>query len=103
MSATEASLVDEDERASILNAVIADYARDGWAISAVFAGQAIAKKKDRLGGNNFWFAGIFWTLNIIVAAVTGGLWLIVLAIIYLTRGTETVVIAVDEYGRFTAS
>lgn len=103
MAKTVARGISEDERAAILNSAIANFARDGWTISAVFAGQAVAQRKVSLGGDKFWIAGIFWTVNILLAVFTGGLWLIALIVLYLSRATETVVIAVDEQGNVTTS
>jgi cytoskeletal protein RodZ len=81
-----------------LNAVIADYARDGWTITSVLAGQAVVQKKHRLGSNNFWVGGAFWTIVILLVIFTAGLWLIVIAFWYLTAKTQTVIIRVDERG-----
>ena len=103
MAENEASVIDEDERAEILKSVIADYARDGWTITGVFAGQAIAQKKERLGSNNFWVGGIFWTIVVLLVVFTAGLWLIVIVIWYLTLTNETVIIKVDEFGQVEIS
>jgi hypothetical protein len=98
MSETASGIISADQRAVILNAVIAEYARDGWTISAVFAGQAIAQRKEPLGGTRVWVSSVFWVATILLSLFTGGLFLIVTGIMYLNRGTETVVIRVDDHG-----
>ena len=98
MSGTSASTISNAERDEILNSIVADYARDGWTITSVFAGQAVAQKKDRLGSKNFWVGGVFWAIVMVLVIFTAGLWLIVVAFWYLTLKTETVIIRVDEYG-----
>jgi hypothetical protein len=98
MSGTSAGTISKAERDEILNAIVADYARDGWTITSVFAGQAVVQKKERLGSNNFWVGGAFWALVILLVIFTAGLWLIVIAFWYLTLKTQTVIIRVDERG-----
>jgi hypothetical protein len=98
MSATASGIISADQRAVLLNAVIAEYARDGWTISGVFAGQAIAQRRDPLGGTGFWISSVFWISTILLSLITAGLFLIVTGIMYLNRGTETVVITVDDRG-----
>lgn len=98
MSGTSATTISNAERDAILNAIVADYARDGWTITSVFAGQAVVQKKERLGSDNFWVGGVFWGLVILLVIFTAGLWLIVIAFWYLTLKTQTVIIRVDERG-----
>ena len=47
------------ERAVILNRVIARLARQGWQISAVLAGQAIAQRRQSLVGDKRWTIVVF--------------------------------------------
>ena len=103
MAETTTGTVSEHDRENALNAAIAEYAREGWTISSVFAGQAVAQRKERVGTDKFWINGIFWTISIILVFVTGGIWLGVIAIWYLTRKNETVVLSVDEAGHVTTS
>jgi hypothetical protein len=98
MSETASDIISADQRADILNAVIAEYARDGWTISGVFAGQAIAQRKEPLGGTRLWVSSVFWVATILLSLITAGLFLIVTGIMYLNRATETVVITVDDRG-----
>jgi hypothetical protein len=98
MSVSEANVVTAAERDAVLNDAIAGFARQGWTISSVFAGQAIAQRRVPLGGYSPWISGIFWFASILLVLVTGGLWLIVLVISYLSRATETTVITVDAHG-----
>jgi hypothetical protein len=98
MSETALGVISADQRAAVLNTVIAEYARDGWTITSVFAGQAIAQRKDPLGGTGFWISLVFWVATILLSLITAGLFLIVTGIMYLNRRTETVVITVDEHG-----
>ncbi len=95
---SQTEVISATERDAILNDVIAIYARDGYTISGVLSGQAIATRRTPLGSGNFWLNGIFWTAAILLTLFTGGLFLIVLGIMYLTRPTDTTVIRVDEYG-----
>jgi hypothetical protein len=98
MSDTASGVISADERAVVLNALVAEYARDGWTISGVFAGQAIAQRREPLGGTVFWISLVFWIATIVLSLVTGGLFLIVTGIMYLNRATETAVITVDDHG-----
>jgi hypothetical protein len=98
MLETSASIISDTERDAILNAVMADYATDGWTLTRVIHGEATLQKKDRLGSNNFWVGGIFWTIAILLVIFTAGLWLVVIVLWYLTLKTRTVIIRVDEHG-----
>jgi hypothetical protein len=91
-------IIDDTERDEILNALVEDYATDGWTITRVVHGEATFQKKDRLGSNSFWVGGIFWTITILLVIFTAGLWLVVIVVWYLTLKTRTVSIKIDEYG-----
>ncbi len=90
-------ITTERECADILNDVIADCARDGWTISAVTSRRAIAQRKASLGGPLISF------VYVALSVLTGGFFLIFLAIMFTTRGTETVIINIDEQGEFHLS
>jgi hypothetical protein len=96
-------LISDFERDRLLNRAVAAYARQGWTISAIFAGQAIAQRKGPLWGSVVWVNVVFTLVSILLTLVTAGLFLIVLLVMYLNRDTETVIITVDEYGRRTIS
>ena len=103
MSDRQLVLVPNSERDRLLNRAVAAYAREGWTISAMFAGQAIAQRKAPLFGTAAWVNVVVTVVSILLTLVTAGLFLIVLLVMYLNRDTETVIIAVDEYGRRTTS
>jgi hypothetical protein len=99
MTVSEARVVSATERDAILNEATAAFARREWTITSVFAGQAIAQRRIPVGGTTPWISVVFWVASILLTLVTGGLWLIVLVIQYLSRATETTVITVDSYGK----
>jgi hypothetical protein len=76
-------------RTEILNQAVAGYARDGWTVNSVAGFQAVLSRKKRIG----------WFWNLILALVTGGLWLIVVIIRVVNRKILTAVLSVDAYGR----
>lgn len=89
---TPAPLSDE-ARAAILNREVAKHAQQGWTVQAVTPGQAVLGKNKRIG----------WFWNILLALVTGGLWLIVVLIRVINRKKNTLVITVDPYGKVKRS
>jgi hypothetical protein len=91
-------VISATDRDAILNDVIAVYAQQGWTISGVLSGQAIAQRRVPVGGYKTWISVIFWFASIVLTLITGGLFLIVIGIMYLTRATDTTVITVDEHG-----
>lgn len=103
MSDRKLELVADSERDRLLNSAVAAYARAGWTISAIFAGQAIAQRKGPLWGSVVWVNVVFTVVSILLTLVTAGLFLIVLLVMYLNRDIETVIITVDEYGQHTIS
>jgi hypothetical protein len=96
-------VVSDSERDRILNTAVAAYAREGWTISAIFAGQAIAQRKGPLFGSVVWINVVFTLICFLLTIVSAGLFLIVLLVMYLNRDNESVIITVDEYGRRTIS
>jgi hypothetical protein len=81
--------ISESERAAILNGEVAKWARAGWSVQSVMAGQAILQRNTRIG--------LFW--NVLLSIVTAGIWLIVVAYRALNRKQQTMVITVDAYGK----
>lgn len=78
-----------DQRNQILSQEVSKYALSGWGVASTTSTQAVLQRKKRIG----------WFWNIILALITGGLWLIVVLIRVVNRKIETLVITVDEYGR----
>lgn len=87
---TDASLSPGPDRiASILAGEVAKLTSKGYAVETMSPGFAVLVRRKRLG--------IFW--NLVLTIVTGGLWLIVIAIRMFNRKAERVTIAVDATGR----
>lgn len=84
-----ADAMSADSRAQLLNAEIATYARRGWNVQSIAAGQAVLSRNKRIG----------WFWNLILVVITAGLWLIYVIYRALNRKQETLIITVDEYGR----
>jgi hypothetical protein len=77
MSDRKLELVADSERDRLLNRAVAAYAREGWTISAIFAGQAIAQRKGSLFGSVVWVNVMLTVVSILLTLVTAGLFLIV--------------------------
>jgi hypothetical protein len=103
MSDRNLELVTDSERDRLLNRAVAAYAKEGWTISAIFAGQAIAQRKGPIFGSVPWVNVLFTVICVLLTLLTAGLFLIPLLIMYLNREIETVVLTVDEYGQRTTS
>jgi hypothetical protein len=80
--------LSEDARTQILNAEVARYAKRGWTVHNVNAGQAVLSKQRRMG----------WFWNLILVLLTGGLWLIYVVYRALNRKRDTLIIRVDQFG-----
>ena len=80
--------VSQEARAQLLNAEVAKYAKRGWTVETVAAGQAVLSKNKRIG----------WFWNLILVILTGGLWLIYVVYRALNRKKLTAIITVDAYG-----
>lgn len=78
-----------DQQSQILNAEVARDAKRGWTVSSVSGGQAVMQRKKKLNA----------LLHIILSVITGGLWLIVVAVLVINRKIETQVLSVDAYGK----
>lgn len=78
----------EATRTQLLNDEVARWAKRGWTVETVSAGQAVLSKNKRIG----------WFWNLILVLLTGGLWLIYVVYRALNRKKLTAIITVDEYG-----
>jgi hypothetical protein len=74
---------------SNLDEAVARWAAKGWTVSSVNSAQAILQRKKKLN----------WLLHLVLAVLTGGFWLIVVAILVINRRIETKVLRVDRNGR----
>ncbi|QOI66969.1 membrane protein [Microbacterium phage GardenState] len=91
---TTAPAVTVDARRSALTKALGKYRSQGYAIELSGDGlQATLTRKAKLG--------TFW--NVALSILTGGLWLIVIAIRLANRKTESVVLYVDELGKVRRS
>jgi hypothetical protein len=72
-----------------LNAEVARLASKGWTVNSVAGSQAVLQRKKRIG--------VFW--NLLLAILTGGLWLIVVIVRLVNRKIETRVLTVDAFGK----
>jgi hypothetical protein len=80
--------MSEEARAQLLNAEVAKWAKRGWTVESVAAGQAVLSKNKRIG----------WFWNLILVILTGGLWLIYVVYRALNRKKLTAIITVDAFG-----
>jgi hypothetical protein len=80
------------EQSEALQAEVARWARDGWTVSHVGAVQAVLQRKKRIG----------WFWNLLLAIITGGLWLIVVIVRVVNRKIQTKILTVDTFGTVTA-
>lgn len=72
----------------MLDQAVAKYVGQGWAIESRTETQAVLTKKSRIG----------WFWNIVLSALTGGLWLIVVVFKLINRKVERKVITADAAG-----
>jgi hypothetical protein len=77
-----------DVRAQLLNSVIAAQAQAGWTVQTMSEGQAILSRNKRIG----------WALNLLLAFLTFGIWLIVVLVQIVNRKKETLIVTVDKFG-----
>jgi hypothetical protein len=80
--------LSDDVRAQLLNSVIVAQGQAGWAVQTMSEGQAILSRNKRIG----------WAVNLLLALLTGGLWLIVVIVQIVNRKKETLIVTVDKYG-----
>lgn len=77
---TQRQPIAPEARAAVLDAEVANLARQGWTVSSSTSGtQAVLQRKKRIG----------WFWNIILSVLTGGIWLIVMIVRVVNRKIET--------------
>jgi hypothetical protein len=86
-SSARRRLTDE-ERRSILDRAVTRYVEHGYTVRSNTGRQAVVAKQQSVNV----------PLNLVLAILTGGFWLILLAIRLLNRPTDLVVLSVDETG-----
>lgn len=80
-------LSDADRR-SILDRAVTKYAQHGYSVVSNTGRQAVVSKRQRVNV----------PVNALLALLTGGLWLVVLALRLLNRPVDRVVLTVDDSG-----
>ena len=83
--------LDEALRGSLLNAEVAQLARDGYVVQSSANYEAVLSRVRRIG----------WLWNALLVILTGGLWLFYVIYRALNRKSEVVVLAVDQYGQIS--
>lgn len=86
---TTASALPLEERTARLDAEVARQVSKGWTVASRSDSQAILTQVRRMS--------VFW--NVILTLLTGGLWLIVIAIRLANRKPRTRAVTVDTLGR----
>lgn len=76
-----------------LDAEVARFARNGFAVESRTPTQAVLVRRERIG----------WFWNTVLAFATGGLWLIYVAYRLVNRGSERVVLTLGPDGRVRRS
>jgi hypothetical protein len=76
------------DRSELLDRAIARYAQHGYTVRSRSAFRAVVAKPQRLDV----------LTNLLLVLITGGIWLVVLALRLLNRPVDAVVLRVDEYG-----
>jgi hypothetical protein len=84
-------LLTADARTEILNVEVARYVSKGWSVQSQAGGQAVLSKTKRIG--------VFW--NVLLSLLTGGLWLIVVAVRVINRKRNSLVLSVNTSGQVT--
>lgn len=83
------TILSDSDRQNILNRAVAKYVKAGWATETITGTQAVLVKTKRIG--------LFW--NVVLTAITAGVWLIYVAYRALNRKSTRIVLHVDEVGR----
>jgi hypothetical protein len=78
----------DEERRSILDRAVTKYVQHGYSVRSNTGRQAVVAKRQAVN----------LPLNAVLAILTGGFWLILLAIRLLNWPTDLVVLSVDESG-----
>jgi hypothetical protein len=82
------SRLSDEERRSILDRAVTKYVQHGYTVRSNTGRQAVVAKRQSVNV----------PLNLVLAILTGGFWLILLAIRLLNWPTDLVVLSVDESG-----
>lgn len=85
---TARSRLTDGERRSILDRAVTKYVQHGYSVRSNTGRQAVLVKRQSVNV----------PLNALLALLTGGLWLILLALRLLNWPTDRVVLSVDESG-----
>ncbi len=80
--------VPEARRREILDDAVAVYVRHGYTVALSSAHRAVVQRPQQ----------VKVMLNLGLALITGGVWLVVLAVRLLNRPMDRVVLTVDEWG-----
>ena len=81
----------EDQRRAILDRAVARYVANGYSVQSNTGRQAVVVKRQRIN----------LLLNLLLVLITGGLWLIFLAVRLLNWPTDRVVLTVNDQGDLT--
>ena len=87
-SGSARSRLSDEERRSILDRAVTKYVQHGYSVRSNTGRQAVVAKRQSVNV----------PLNLVLAILTGGFWLILLAIRLLSWPTDLVVLSVDESG-----
>lgn len=87
-SGTARRPLTDEERRSILDRAVTKYVERGYSLRSNTGRQAVVAKRQSVNV----------PLNLVLAILTGGFWLILLAIRLLNWPTDVVVLSVDESG-----
>lgn len=79
-----------------LNPYVSRYVSKGYEVSSRTRTQVVLSKPRRLGL-------LWWIVNLILAAITGGLWLIYVIYRVVNKGTRQVVFTVVDGGKVKRS
>jgi hypothetical protein len=79
-----------------LNPYVSRYVSKGYEVTSRTPTQVVLSKPRRLGL-------LWWIVNLILAAITGGLWLIYVIYRVVNKGARQVVFTVQDQGRVKRS
>jgi hypothetical protein len=86
-----AGRVTEEERRALLDRAVARYVQHGYSVTSNDGHQAVVVKRQRVNV----------LLNLLLTIVTGGLWLVVLALRLLNWPTDRAVLTIDSAGELS--
>lgn len=87
-STTADGRVAEDRRRAILDDAVAAYVRHGYSVALASPHRAVVQRPQQ----------VKVMLNLGLTLITGGVWLVILALRLLNRPVDRVVLTVDEWG-----